>query len=87
MVGRGQEDVSQSLSLLSPAIIAGETSRTVCLVMTSERGRTCCVEEMQNMANKHKSQCIKLLTYIHQPCDLYKSCLLEVLMVMEEQLE
>ena len=45
-VGRGQEDVSQSLSLLSPAIIAGETLRTVCLVMTSERGRTCCVEEM-----------------------------------------
>ena len=50
-VGRGQEDVSQSLSLLSPAIIAGETLRTlktlrtVCL-MTSERGRTCCVEEM-----------------------------------------
>ena len=48
-VGRGQEDVSQSLSLLSPAIIAGQTLRTlrtVCLVMTSERGRTCCVEEM-----------------------------------------
>ena len=45
-VGRGQEDVSQSLSLLSPAIIAGETLRTDCMVMTSERGRTCCVEEM-----------------------------------------
>ena len=54
-VGRGQEDVSQSLSLLSPAIIAGETLRTLrtlrtdCMVMTSEtalvvlRRCWCCV--------------------------------------------